>query len=712
MPSHTQSTRPIGVTTPLGEDVLLLRRTTIDERMSALFEVELELLSENVDIHPVDLLGKSLTVRLALENGEHRYFNGYVSRFSFVGVERTLARYEATLVPWLWFLTRASDCRIFQQMTVPQIVEKVFGDFGFSDYIDRLKVSYKPRDYCVQYRETHFNFVSRLMEEEGIYWYFTHDKEKHTLVLMDDAGGHDSFPGYDTISYRHDDDAVARDQDRICGWSLSSGIRSGAFVHDSFDFEKPSANLLSKSTITRSHAHANYEIFDYPGEHVTTTEGEAYAKIRVQELQADRELTHGEGYARGLAVGYTFTLADYPRADQNRKYLTISASHRLQTDVFQTVGTLSGGDVYRARFVAMDAKEPFRAPRITPKPVVQGPQTARVVGPRGEEIYTDEYGRVKVQFHWDRQGKNDENSSCWIRVSHPWAGQNWGAIYLPRIGQEVIVDFLEGDPDRPIITGRVYNKEQMPPWALPDNATQSGIMSRSSKSGSTANANVIRMEDAKGKEEIYVRAEKDMNTVVEHDMNTVVENNATLKVGFEKKDAGDQTIDIYNNRSVTIDQGDDSLHLKKGSRTVLLDQGDHMLHLKQGGQTTQIDTGNQKTVLKQGNQDTLLEMGNRSVKLEMGNQDTQLDMGNCALKLKMGNQDVKLDLGKSTTEAMQSIEFTVGQSSIKIDQMGVTIKGMTVKIESTLQTELKCPLATKINGGAMLEVKGILTMIN
>jgi type VI secretion system secreted protein VgrG len=344
----------------------------------------------------------------------------------------------------------------------------------------------------------------------------------------------------------------------------------------------------------------------------------------------------------------------------NAPYVLTDIEHNAHTTSF---GTSKGAmeDHYSNSFRCIPAPVHFRPPRLTPHPSVAGPQPAVVVGPSGEEIYVDKYGRIKVQFFWDRQGKKDENSSCWVRVSQLWAGKNWGAIFTPRIGQEVMVDFLEGDPDQPLVTGRVYNAEQMPPYALPANMTQSGIKTRSSKNGGSDNFNELRFEDKKGSEEVYFHAEKDMNRVVE--------NNDTLKVG------NDQTIEIKNNRTETVTTGNESVTIKTGNRLV---------------------------EVSQGNDDHKIKMGNRGVEISMGND---------SLKISMGNQTTKLDLGASSTEAMQSITLRVGQSSIKIDQMGVTIKGMMISIQGQVQTEVK-GLMTTVNADAMLTCKGAITMIN
>jgi len=325
----------------------------------------------------------------------------------------------------------------------------------------------------------------------------------------------------------------------------------------------------------------------------------------------------------------------------------------------------------------------------TPKARVDGTQTAVVVGPAGEEIFTDKYGRVKVQFYWDRQGKKDANSSCWVRVGTSWGGKQWGATHIPRIGQEVVIAFEEGDPDQPVIVGSVYNANLMPPYTLPDNRTQSGIKSRSSLKGDAETFNELRFEDKKDSEEIYFHAQKDFNRVVE--------NNDTLKVGFLKKDKGDHTIEIFNNHSLKVGCPE----ADEGSQTVEVYKD----------RTETLKTGNEKLTVEQGNRDVNVKMGNDTHKIDQGNRDVKIDMGNDSLKISMGNQTTKLDLGKSETEAMQSIELKVGQSSIKIDQTGVTIKGMMISIEGQVKTDVKGVMTT-VNGDGMLTLKGGLTMIN
>ncbi|MDD3448270.1 MAG: type VI secretion system tip protein TssI/VgrG [Gammaproteobacteria bacterium] len=546
----TQSDRTVEITTPLGADVLVLRSMSGTERLGRLFEYELELLGENHDIALGDLLGQNVSIRLAglHEEGE-RWFNGFVTRFTYLGSHGRYALYRASLRPWLWFLTRSADCRIFQEMNVPDIVKQVFRDRGFTDFDERLSGSYAAWEYCVQYRETDFNFVCRLLEQEGIYFHFRHEEGRHTLVLADAYSAHEPAAGYGEVPYYPPDPSARRERDNVSRWSLSGQVQPGAYALNDYDFEVPTKNLRAARSNPGDGAHADYEIYDYPGEYTESGDGDHYVRTRIEELHAQHQWRRGEGDALGLACGALFTLANFPREDQNIEYLLVGTALTLQSDAFESSSTAAGGAGVTGAsiaFTATDAQVPFRPPRLTPKPVVQGPQTAVVVGQSGEEIWTDEYGRVKVQFHWDRQGERDENSSCWVRVAQVWAGDNWGAMHIPRIGQEVIVSFLEGDPDQPIVTGRVYNGDNMPPYALPENQTQSGIRSRSTKGGNVDNCNEIRFEDKMGEEDLLIHAEKNQTIEVENDESHWVGNDRTKNVD------NDETTEIGNNRTETV----------------------------------------------------------------------------------------------------------------------------------------------------------------
>ncbi len=658
-----QKNRLLNLHTPLGDNKLLLTEVEGQEELSRLFSFRLSMVSEESSVRPGDIVGKAVSFNIKRPDGSRRPFHGYVRRLMAGDESHGHRVYRAEVVPQLWFLTRKANCRIFQKKTVKQILEQVFADAGLSDYeTSEIKGDHKQWEYCVQYRETDFNFVSRLMEQEGIFYYFRHEQDKHVLVLGDQKGAYRDCPEKE-VDLPTDYSKIAVTE-HLTSWEHRWEFRAGKWAHTDYNFETPSASLLTQTQTNIALADAKkFELFDYPGEYAEKQDGETEVKLRMEEEEAGYDVVHGGSGCPTFTPGHKFTVKSHPAAaEKNKSYVITSIQHSVREPMAYGTG---GHDVERAyanTFTCIPDSVPFRPPRITPKPTVNGIQTAVVVGPAGEEIYVDQYGRVKVQFFWDREGKKDDNSTCWIRVAQNWAGEKWGMLFHPRIGQEVVVDFLEGDPDRPLIIGSVYNAEQMPPYELPADKTQSGVKSRSTKQGAAANFNELRFEDKKGEEQVYFHAEKDFQRIVE--------NNDTLQVGFDKKDDGNQTIEIFNNQDVTIGTAEAA----------------------DGSQTLQVWK----------DQTTTLKTGDRAVTIEMGN-DT--------LQIKMGNQTTKLDLGKSSTEALQSIELKVGQSSIKVDQMGVTIKGLMLKIESTMMTQVK-GLMTQVNGDAMLTVKGGLTMIN
>lgn len=533
--------QPVRVKSTLGDD-LLFKSMDLTEELGRLFNCELELYSLKHDIELDDVLAQEMTVEIDLPNGKKRFVHGFVSDMALTGQAGDYHTYAVTLRPWLWFLTRSSDCRIFQNKKVPDIILQVFRDAGFTDFKASLTATYRVFEYCVQYKETAFNFISRLMEQEGIYYYFEHVDGKHTLVLADAPSAHSPIEGYESVDYYPPSEG-GHVPETVYEWTLSKSVRTGKYRLNAFHFKKPQTSLEATASISYKHPHAQYEYFDYPGEHYEVGEGKRYVEVRMEEQAAQHERVIGRADAMGLCAGGLFELKQYPREDQNREYLLTSVQHSATIGGYQSDGSAIDYE-YDCSFEAIPSQVAFRAERITPKPTMAGPQTALVCGSSGEEIDTDEYGRVKVQFRWDSKGKKDQNSSCWVRVAQVWAGSGWGGMAIPRIGQEVIVDFIEGDPDRPIVTGRVYNAENMPPYPLPANKTRSTIMSRSTKGGDAANFNEIRFEDKKGAEEMYIHAEKDQNIVVE--------NNQTIKVGFEVKDKGDRVIAVHHDESIDI----------------------------------------------------------------------------------------------------------------------------------------------------------------
>jgi len=649
MASPTQIHRTIAVGTPLGDDVLLMRSFQFTERLGRPFEMVLDMLSTQSNIDFSKIVGQNVTVRIQKPvDNQPRYFNGIVRQFSQVGASGRLTNYKALVVPWLWLLTRTSDCRIFQEMTVPDIIKKVFRDHGFTDFDDRLSGSHRKWEYCVQYRETDFNFVSRLMEQEGIYYYFTHENGKHKMVLADSKSAHEPFGGYEEIIYRPPTSEF-RQKEVITDLSVSQEVQPGTYAHTDFDFKAPAKDLQAKSQVQRQHAAADFEIYDYPGEYDQTGDGQNYAKSRIEELQAGFEVARGSGDVRGVATGCKFTLKDHPTSSFNRDYLIVETDIEASTDEYDSAapGTVRKGVSFKSGIVAIDYGTQYRAARTTPLPMIRGPQTAIVVGPGGDEIYTDKYGRVKVQFHWDRYSKADESSSCWIRVSQAVAGKKWGHIFLPRIGQEVIVEFLEGDPDRPIITGRVYNDKVMPPYDLPANKTMSTLKSNSSKGGSGFNE--IRFEDKKGEEQIFIHGEKNQDVRIKNDCFEWIGNNRHLIV---KKD---QFEHVENNRHEVVDAD----HMEEIGKD---------RHLKVKGKQAMEVVGSKS-----------LKVGGDVAEKFGSNHSENVAM---AYYLKAGMTIV--------IEAGVGITLKCGGNSVVVDPSGVTIKGSIVTVDGSM---------VKINSG-------------
>lgn len=576
--------RKITVKTPLDAEKLLIRAATVTEHLGRPFEMQVDLLSPDESIDFSKIMGREVRVSVSLDDGGARHFHGVVSHFSQGTRLGRYATYKARVVPWLWFLSQTADCKIFQAKSVAEIIKEVFREHGFTGFKDSLTKTYRTREYCVQYRESDYAFLQRLMEEEGIYYYFTHTESGHTLVLADSYSGHEAVPGK-SIEYLPPSDNVVREKDHIYEWHKTQEIRPGKYVITDYDFTKPRASLLTQYVQKRNIPNSEGEWFDYPGGYTVTADGDHYVRSRLESLQARFERLNGECNVRTLGVGHLFKLEGCPRKDQNKEYLVVSATYRLDAGEYESETGL-GEEDYTCVFEAIDSKEPFRAAIVTRKPRVGGAQTATVVGPSGEEIHTDKYGRVKVQFHWDRLGQRNEKSCCFVRVSQIWAGKNWGWVTIPRIGQEVVVDFLESDPDQPLIVGRLYNQDNMPPYELPGNKTQSGIKTRSSPNGSPDNFNEIRFEDKKGSEQLYIHAEKNQDIMVEND--------ETHTVGHDrKKDIGnDETTTVKGNRTETVDKEETiAIH---GGRTETVDK-DEKITIS-GGRTENVSKDESITI--------------------------------------------------------------------------------------------------------------------
>ena len=560
---------PFRLKTALPDDVLRVHSCTSREGLSEAGDTTLTLLSERKDILASELLGKLATLTIALREDAPRHLSGYVTRFAQRGFEGKHCVYEMQLKPWLWLLSRTADCRIFQEMSVPDIVKQVFEDHPVARYEFKLLRPYRTWNYCVQYRETDFNFVARLLEHEGIYWYVEHDESGHKVVLCDSASGHDAKPGCESLPFYGSGAQAAPQLEYVQSWNSAECVRPGKVVITDYDFQRPSNDLETSRGQPRNYDLSDGEIFDYPGGFIVGGDGAQYAEDRLDELQTAYQSHEGSTNAQGVHAGHLLTLTRHPRDIENTEYLVTSTVLQLQ----QAANEAASGDTsLRCSFSCIPSSQQYRPPRRTPKPLVAGPQTAIVTGPAGEEIHTDVFGRVKVQFHWDRRGKRDERSSCWVSVAHPWAGSNFGGIHIPRIGQEVIIGFIEGDPDAPIIMGRTYNGENLPPWELPANATQSGFLTRSTKGGSYGNANAIRFEDKQGAEQLWIHAEKNQDIEVEND--------ETHWVGQDRMKTIDrhETVRVKGNRTETVDLNE-QIDIKQdrtehvfGRETVTIDQ--------------------------------------------------------------------------------------------------------------------------------------------
>ncbi|EGI2394190.1 type VI secretion system tip protein VgrG [Salmonella enterica] len=496
----------------------------------------------NLPLKP--MVGKDLCVNIELDGGGKRHISGLVTAARVVGHEGRSVTYELRMEPWLKLLTHTSDYKAFQNKTVVDILDEVLAEYPYP-VEKRLVESYPVRTWQVQYGETDFDFLQRLMQEWGIYWWFEHSEDSHTLVLADAISAHKACPDSPLVEWHQE--GLKLDKEFIHTITANESLRTGQWVLDDFDFTKPRSLLANTVANPRETGHAIYEHYEWPGDYFDKSEGEMLTRIRMEAQRSPGSRGLGGGNIRTLMTGYTFTLENYPTAEVNQEYLL------MQTLLFvQDNAQHSGQDqhfTFSTRFELHPTREVFRPQRTVSKPHTKGPQSAIVTGPAGQEIWTDQYGRVKVQFGWDRYGKMDENSSCWIRVSYPWAGKGFGMIQIPRIGQEVLVDFKNGDPDLPIIVGRTYNQDTMPPWGLPGMASQSGIFSHSLYGGPT-NGNMLRFDDKTGAEEVKFHAEKDLNTTVKNN------ETHTVMVDRTKTIIKNETNSIGEDRNTTVTKND------------------------------------------------------------------------------------------------------------------------------------------------------------
>jgi type VI secretion system secreted protein VgrG len=683
----SQKGRILSVETPLGTDVLLLEGFSGTEAVSRPFEFTLELLSADPDVDPEALLRKGVTVKVELPDGSTKAINGLISRFTQLGKAAVLHAYQAKMVPWIWFLSLSNDCRIFQKKNVLEIIQEIIGDYSDADFSIKCMASYPAREYCVQYRESDLEFISRLMAEEGIFYFFEHSDSGHKLIIADDPS---TIPACSQEEARVDsnpeskikDDVITLLQREISAHTTSVSLND-------YDDLQPSLNLLSWAS-TGSFE----EVYDYPGKFTDTSEGERYARLRLEALSSQKESIRGFSKVRAFVSGHKFTLADHPVSDANKAYLLLSVQHSAKDGSYWGLEAGQGTE-YTNQFECIPASVPYRPPLRKEKPAVLGSQTAVVVGPSGEEIYTDAHGRVKVQFHWDRAGNNDEKSSCWVRVSQPWAGKSWGAVAIPRIGQEVIVDFLEGDPDRPIITGRVYNKTQAPPYDLPANKTQTGIKSRSSKEGNGANFNEIRMEDKKGSEQLYIHAEKDKVVVVESDRSESVGHDESITIGNNRTEnvGNDETITIGNNRTETVGKNETISIGQNRTETIAANESLSV------GENRSIAVGKNESISV--GKDQAQTIG-KNQSIAVGT-DQSLQVGS-GRSTQVGKSDA-LEVGKDLViQAGSQIQIKTGKASITMKKDGtIQISGKDITIKGSGKINVKASKDIVMKGKKILQ---------
>jgi type VI secretion system secreted protein VgrG len=759
--AYAQAERPLAVNTPLGKDKLLLVGLSGHEGISQLFSFDLELLADNkTDVAFDNLLGQKITVSLALPKHKKRYLNGICHWVMQGGRDDKFTAYRLQIVPQLWLLTKRVQSRIFQHLTVPDILKKVLTGL---DVTYEIQGKFEPRDYCVQYRESDFNFASRLMEEEGIYYFFKHADGSHKLVLANTPGSHPDMPEPSKILFEKALGGTRTDE-RIEDWQKVQELRSGKVTLWDHNFELPHKHLEADKTIQESvpagkvthklkvGGNDKLEIYDYPGAYAQRfdgidkgggaqaaevqkifTDNKRTVEIRMQEEALPSLQIQATSNCRNLVSGHKFTLDRHFNADG--QYVITGIQHSARVNAGYVAGQADGFD-YRNTFTCIPFALPFRPARKTPRPTVQGSQTAVVVGPAGEEIFPDKYGRVKVQFFWDREGKHNADSSCWVRVAQAYAGKGWGSVCIPRIGQEVMVDFLEGDPDQPIITGRVYNAENMPPYPLPAKKMVSGLKSNSTPGGGGYNEFI--MDDTKGNELIRVHGQFDMDTKIEHDLrehvlhdrSRDVTNNETIKIGNDRVEtvSGNETLSVTKDRKETI-TGNETLAVAKNrtravskneSVTVTLTRT-HTVGVNEAitvGAAQEVTVGGFRAVTVGGYQAyTVAGYQNVSIGRKLSENIGSDHLENVGGKrgavvakdeaLNVGGNrgtDVKgedsLKIGKKlTVDVADEILFKTGDASIHLKSDGtITIKGKDIHVQGSGKINAKCDSDMTLKG--------------
>ena len=691
MPTWSRATALLTMTSAAGADVLIPIHLSAREGISQTFVFEIDAVSQNGALNPDDLLFQPACVTLQASGSPVRYFHGIVQHISSDGAARGAAAgeyyaYRLVLVPKLWFLGQTMDSRVYQKKTAVDILQAMFTDMGVTDVT--LPSPGATREYTVQFNESDLTFASRIMEEEGYFYFFTHTAGKHQLVI---GNQNTLFTDIDGATLRLQGGDI--DGMNITGWSFIGQTVRGKMTLKDYDPVNPDTVLKSdQPTTLQTGGAATRDDFRWPAGGFTSDAVANRAQWEMEAAEAVASLFEGSTQYGALVPGGKFTITSRPATASDATYVVRFANHHAADDTW-----LNGGNtVYSCQFTCFKAAVTWRQPAATPRPRMEGIHVGLVLGPQhnagdaiqsqnGEEVHTDDLGRVKVRFYWDHRAEATGGDSVWARVVQPWGGKGWGAQFFPRVGTEVAVGFVDGDPDRPIVLGGLYNGRDTPIYAATDK-TKSGFRSRSSPSGGATNFNEFTWDDKKGNELIFTQAEKDLTTYVKNDQTLTVDNCRIVTI---KKD---ETVDIQNNQTIKVKQ-DHTFTITDGNRVETISKGNDSLEISKGDRSAKIGTGND------------------SLEISKGNRSTKIAMGNDTLDVSMGNLSIKAGAGKIDIEAMQGITLKVGGSTVKIDQMGVAISGMTIKVEGQLSTDIK-GLMTKVGGDAMLTLKGAITMVN
>ncbi|HEX4767931.1 MAG TPA: type VI secretion system tip protein TssI/VgrG [Lichenihabitans sp.] len=678
MAARTQRNRIARLTTPLGPDVLVLTRFEASEGLSELFEIRVTAVGGTASVDMKSVVGTACGVTIDNYGGK-RHFHGIAAEVRWQGDEDEEKQYSLVLRPMLWLLTQSSDCKIFKNHTVPDILKAVFAKHELSDYSLSLSNSYNPIEYCVQYNETDFDFVARLLEQNGIYYYFKFGEDAHTLVLTDSKAGHAAD---DTkIGYSAGTEGSPLEAQHFHRFSGERRLRTGKVVLGEYDFLQSAAALNGEDSKDSGYPFGGLEVFHYPGKYPRSgtldlkkrADGTMLAQVSLGAQQALDQRRYAEGDAVGLFPGHKFTFEDHPEAGD---YVVVRARHRLSQEAYTSGEGGAAGEFYAGDYELQPDDRDFRAPLTTPRPLVRGPQTATVVGKDGEEIDVDKYGRVLLQFQWDRASPPEQSRR--VRVAQVWAGAGWGGQVIPRIGQEVVVEFLDGDPDRPLVVGAVYNDRTPLPYPLPGNETVAGLKSNSSKGG--GGYNELMFDDKKSSELVRMQAQRDLQATI---LNSETR---TIGQSFEKAAKGDPS------RTTVLKKGDDALTVEQGNLKVTVSQGDHLTTVSTGKQETVVSAGDHVTTVSKGNQTNTVSLGNQTVEIEAGNQ--------------------KITVGQSISmQADLKIELKVGGTTLTLDASGVTVKAPMVQIQADAMLKAEAPMA-QVNADGVLMLKGGITMIN